>query len=131
MKTLTVNFLEIFLYQLLWFFLFYDYSIKYCVLVVDDNCEDRESLRELLMSIKSQTTPTMDVQVAKNGKEAVYLHLAGASFDMIVMDDLMPVMNGIEVCQRDCREFFLSFLFSFYYIRKKLIQDYKFARRPA
>ena len=40
----------------------------------------------------------MDVSVAKNGKEAVYLHLAGASFDMIIMDDLMPFMDGIEVC---------------------------------
>jgi CheY-like chemotaxis protein len=39
----------------------------------------------------------MDVSVAKNGKEAVYLHLAGASFDMIIMDDLMPFMDGIEV----------------------------------
>ncbi|KAL3609436.1 hypothetical protein D5086_000456 [Populus alba] len=73
-----------------------DSSIKYHVLVVDDDSEGRETLRELFMSLKSETTPTLDVQVAKNGKEAVYLHLAGASFDMIVMDDLMPVMNGIE-----------------------------------
>ena len=80
------------------------------MLVVDDDCDDREALRELFLSIKSETTPSMDVQVAKNGKEAVYLHLAGASFDMIVMDNLMPVMNGIEVCQRDCREFFFSLL---------------------
>ncbi|XP_011034462.1 PREDICTED: uncharacterized protein LOC105132589 [Populus euphratica] len=77
-----------------------DSSIKYFVLVVDDNCENRETLRELFMSIKSETTPTMDVQVAKNGKEAIYLHLAGASFDMIVMNDLMPVMNGIEATKQ-------------------------------
>ncbi|KAB5573154.1 hypothetical protein DKX38_000348 [Salix brachista] len=75
-------------------------GIKYYVLVVDDNCDDRETLRELFLSIKSETTPSMDVQVAKNGKEAVYLHLAGASFDMIVMDNLMPVMNGIEATKQ-------------------------------
>jgi hypothetical protein len=50
---------------------------------------------------------------------------------MIVMDDLMPIMNGIEVCQCDCREFFLVFLLVLIYIRKKLIQDYNFARRTA
>ncbi|KAG6791287.1 hypothetical protein POTOM_000402 [Populus tomentosa] len=77
-----------------------DSSIKYHVLVVDDDSEGRETLRELFMSLKSETTPTLDVQVAKNGKEAVYLHLAGASFDMIVMDDLMPVMNGIEATKQ-------------------------------
>ncbi|KAJ6428319.1 hypothetical protein OIU84_023694 [Salix udensis] len=75
-------------------------GIKYYVLVVDDDCDDRETLRELFLSIKSETTPSMDVQVAKNGKEAVYLHLAGASFDMIVMDNLMPVMNGIEATKQ-------------------------------
>ncbi|KAI5595685.1 hypothetical protein BDE02_03G156800 [Populus trichocarpa] len=41
----------------------------------------------------------MEFQEAKNGKEAVYLHLAGASFDLIIMDDQMPIMTGIQATQ--------------------------------
>lgn len=57
----------------------------------------RETRQRLLVLLGYQKKLQMDVSVAKNGKEAVYLHLAGASFDMIIMDDLMPFMDGIEV----------------------------------
>lgn len=56
----------------------------------------RETRQRLLVLLGYQKKLQMDVSVAKNGKEAVYLHLAGASFDMIIMDDLMPFMDGIE-----------------------------------
>ncbi|CAK7336231.1 unnamed protein product [Dovyalis caffra] len=73
---------------------------KYSVLVVDDSSDDRETLRRLFMSIDAEIMSPMDVQVAKNGKEAVYLHLAGASFDMILINDLMPIMDGIEATKQ-------------------------------
>lgn len=39
-----------------------------------------------------------DVTAAKNGKEAVDLHrINGQSFDLILMDKDMPIMNGIQV----------------------------------
>lgn len=49
------------------------------------------------MSVETKKQLTMEFQEAKNGKEAVYLHLAGASFDLIVMDDHMPIMTGFQV----------------------------------
>lgn len=66
------------------------------MLVVDDGCDDRETLRELFMWIESETKLPIVFQVAKKWKRSCYLHHAGACFDMIVMDDLMPIMNGIE-----------------------------------
>ncbi|KAG5043664.1 hypothetical protein JHK87_007579 [Glycine soja] len=38
----------------------------------------------------------LKIQVAENGKEAVEIHRSGQSFDLILMDRDMPVMNGIE-----------------------------------
>ena len=50
------------------------------------------------MVVGTEKQFTLEFQEAKNGKEAVYLHLAGASFDLIIMDDQMPIMTGIQVC---------------------------------
>lgn len=69
---------------------------NFSVLVVHDSRDLRETRQRLLVLLGYQKKLQMDVSVAKNGKEAVYLHLAGASFDMIIMDDLMPFMDGIE-----------------------------------
>ncbi|MBA0709180.1 hypothetical protein Golax_024234, partial [Gossypium laxum] len=38
----------------------------------------------------------LKVQVAENGKVAVDLFHLGASFDLVLMDKEMPVMNGVE-----------------------------------
>ncbi|KAL2953311.1 hypothetical protein AAZX31_19G157500 [Glycine max] len=38
----------------------------------------------------------LKIQVAENGKEAIEIHGSGQSFDLILMDRDMPVMNGIE-----------------------------------
>ncbi|CAK7336230.1 unnamed protein product [Dovyalis caffra] len=69
---------------------------NFSVLVVHDSRNLRETRQRLLVLLGYQKKLQMDVSVAKNGKEAVCLHLAGASFDMILMDDLMPFMNGLE-----------------------------------
>lgn len=50
---------------------------KYSVLVVDDGCDDRETLRELFMWIESETKLPIVFQVAKNGKEAVIFIMLG------------------------------------------------------
>lgn len=36
-------------------------------------------------------------EAVKNGKEAIDIHCSGQSFDIILMDKDMPIMNGIEV----------------------------------
>jgi CheY-like chemotaxis protein len=50
-----------------------------------------------MMSVETQKQLTMEFQEAKNGKEAVYLNLAGASYDLILMENHMPIMTGIQV----------------------------------
>jgi YesN/AraC family two-component response regulator len=49
------------------------------------------------MPVGTEKHRAMEFQEAKNGKEAVYHHLAGASFDLIIMDNQMPIMTGIQV----------------------------------
>ncbi|XP_011034469.1 PREDICTED: uncharacterized protein LOC105132593 isoform X2 [Populus euphratica] len=71
---------------------YYDLS----VLIVDDDRAVRDSSRRAMMSYGAQKQFIIDVQEAKNGREAVYLHLGGASFDIILMDSQMPVMTGHE-----------------------------------
>lgn len=39
----------------------------------------------------------MKNHAVENGKEAVDIHCSGQSFDLILMDSDMPIMNGIEV----------------------------------
>ncbi|KAI9377144.1 hypothetical protein POPTR_019G025000v4 [Populus trichocarpa] len=61
---------------------------SFIVLVVDDDTVVRMVHRMLVTSLG------LKVQEAKNGKEAVDLHINGASFDLILMDMEMPIMNG-------------------------------------
>ncbi|KAL9344595.1 hypothetical protein Peur_062270 [Populus x canadensis] len=61
---------------------------SFTVLVVDDDTVVRMVHRMLVTSLG------LKVQEAKNGKEAVDLHINGASFDLILMDMEMPIMNG-------------------------------------
>ncbi|KAI5600757.1 hypothetical protein POPTR_001G050800v4 [Populus trichocarpa] len=75
----------------------------YCdlsVLIVDDDRAVRDSIRRAMMSYGAQKQFIIDVQEAKNGREAVYLHLGGASFDIILMDSQMPVMKGHEAVKK-------------------------------
>lgn len=60
-------------------------------LVVDDNILTRKIHQKLLNSVGVKN------QGVGNGKEAVDIHCYGQSFDLILMDKDMPIMNGIEV----------------------------------
>ncbi|KAJ6934242.1 hypothetical protein NC651_009320 [Populus alba x Populus x berolinensis] len=74
-----------------------DQDYNFTVLIVDDDLTVRDTNRRLMMSVETQQQLTMEFQEAKNGKEAVYLHLAGASYDLILMENHMPIMTGIQV----------------------------------
>lgn len=66
-------------------------NYNFSALVVDDS-----PLLRLLHEIHLKKYG-LKVQVAENGKVAVDLVHSGASFDLILMDKEMPVMNGAEV----------------------------------
>ncbi|KAK7396472.1 hypothetical protein VNO78_17506 [Psophocarpus tetragonolobus] len=59
-------------------------------LIVDDDKVIRMVHGKILNSVG------VKIEVAKNGEEAVEIHRLGQSFDLILMDRDMPVMNGIE-----------------------------------
>ncbi|XP_014494983.1 two-component response regulator ORR41 [Vigna radiata var. radiata] len=61
------------------------------VLIVDDDKVVRLTHKMLLDRVGVK-----DHVAVENGKEAVELHNNGQSFDLILMDKDMPVMNGIE-----------------------------------
>jgi len=63
------------------------------ILVADDNEMNRELLRAILQR------GNYDVSFAENGEEALQL-LEEKSCDLILMDCLMPVMDGIEATKR-------------------------------
>ncbi|EEF40429.1 sensory transduction histidine kinase bacterial, putative [Ricinus communis] len=60
------------------------------VLLVDDNIVLRTIHKAML------TRQGMEVHLAVNGQEAVEFHRAGASFDLILMDLDMPIMDGCQ-----------------------------------
>ena len=62
-------------------------------LVVDDDTVNQTIHQRLLDSVGVKN------QVVGNGKEAVDIHCSGKSFDLILMDMDMPIMNGIKVFQ--------------------------------
>ena len=64
---------------------------KLCVLIVDDQSFTRLVHKAIVTSLG------LEAQLAEDGKKAVDLHRAGASFDLILMDRDMPVMNGTQV----------------------------------
>jgi len=65
------------------------------VLVVDDDSAVRNSLRRALQ------LEDYDVELAADGAEAlVRIESPDAAPDAIVLDVLMPVMDGLEVCRR-------------------------------
>lgn len=64
------------------------------VLVVEDNVLNRKIIRKLLGSFN------LDSEDAENGKQAVELVSGGRSYDMILVDKEMPVMDGHEATRR-------------------------------
>ena len=68
-------------------------KLKRHILVVDDEMINREILANMLSN-------SYEVHTAANGKEALEILKAGdCSFSLILVDLLMPVMNGFELIQ--------------------------------
>lgn len=68
------------------------------ILICDDERKIRETFYDYL------TAKGFDVSLAANGKEAVEM-AKNELFDLIVLDVMMPVMNGLEACRiirREC-----------------------------
>ena len=63
------------------------------ILVVDDDAGLRRALRRVLVS------SGFEVEVAINGADALG-SLGERTFDLVVLDVMMPVPDGIEVCER-------------------------------
>jgi two-component system response regulator MprA len=63
------------------------------ILVVDDERAVRDSLRRAL------ELEGYEIELATNGQEALY-RLSGNDPDALILDVLMPGMDGIEVCRR-------------------------------
>lgn len=64
----------------------------YRILVCDDELKIRETFRDYL------TAKGFDVSLAANGKEAVS-KAESDDFDLIILDVMMPVMDGFEACR--------------------------------
>ena len=64
------------------------------ILVVDDEPINQQVLRNHLSSGRYIITSAL------NGKEALDIIESGASFDLILLDVMMPRMSGYEVCQK-------------------------------
>jgi two-component system, OmpR family, response regulator MprA len=64
------------------------------VLVVDDELAVREALRRAL------TLEGYSVELAADGAEALHRVGDGAATDAVVLDVLMPGIDGLEVCRR-------------------------------
>ncbi|KAI5060450.1 hypothetical protein GOP47_0024870 [Adiantum capillus-veneris] len=67
---------------------------KLRVLVVEDNVLNRKIIKKLLESFN------LDSDDAENGKQAVELVSGGRSYDMILVDKEMPVMDGHEATRQ-------------------------------
>lgn len=65
---------------------------KATVLVVDDDIVNIDILSEIL-------EPTYKVKVATNGEKALKVAASDTPPDLILLDVLMPGMNGFEVCK--------------------------------
>ncbi|KAL3934069.1 MAG: hypothetical protein SGBAC_010128 [Bacillariaceae sp.] len=64
------------------------------VLVAEDNLINQKVMRRMLERLEVE-----DITIVDNGEEAVKIE-AEQSFDLILMDMQMPVMDGVEACKR-------------------------------
>lgn len=62
------------------------------ILICDDEIKIRETFRDYL------SAKGFDVTLASNGREAVQ-KVEKDEFDLIILDVMMPVMNGLEACK--------------------------------
>lgn len=68
------------------------------VLVVDDDAAMRDSLREILEQ------EGLTVVLAKNGQEALATVRARRDVNLVLLDIMMPVMNGFEFLAAKMRD---------------------------
>lgn len=61
-------------------------------LVVDDDVVNRMIHEKMLKSVG-----VTKLEVVSNGQQALDIHSSGHSFDLILMDLDMPIMDGIQV----------------------------------
>lgn len=62
------------------------------ILIADDETKIRETIKDYF------SAKDFDVVLAANGKEAVELSILN-SFDLIILDVMMPVMDGLSACK--------------------------------
>ena len=67
--------------------------MSYRILVVDDEPDIREIVSILLEKNGYET------RLAQNGSEAVQLVRQEGPFDLVIMDIMMPEMDGLGACQ--------------------------------
>jgi DNA-binding response OmpR family regulator len=65
---------------------------KHQILIVDDISDNIKVLQTIL------NNPSYEISSALNGKDAI-MECAANSFDLILLDIMMPEMDGYEVCQ--------------------------------
>ena len=70
-----------------------DVKDRFTVLVVDDMPENVEVLSESLVE-------DYDIKVALSGKDALAISKSDSPPDLILLDIIMPDMNGYDVCQQ-------------------------------
>ena len=70
-----------------------DFSGKRTVLVVDDTPDNLFLMKSLLQSLYK-------VKVANSGEQALDIAASGTPPDLILLDVMMPEMDGYEVCRR-------------------------------
>ncbi|MDQ6993028.1 MAG: response regulator [Mariprofundus sp.] len=81
----------------------HDVAINYCVLIVDDMATNRLVARSVL------ARKGFDVEEAGSGEQALAM-LKERSYDAVLMDVMMPDMDGLEVCKKIRHELDLPLL---------------------
>ncbi len=72
------------------------------ILIVDDNVDTAEYVAELLQGVGYETTWAFDGQEALSQLRSTPAEAAGVAqaFDLLILDVMMPGIDGYEVCRR-------------------------------
>lgn len=73
-----------------------------CILLVDDHQMAREALKHFL------EMQGYSIEEAENGAVGLALIQQGRSFDLVISDNQMPVMTGLEFIQRLAQQSYIS-----------------------
>ncbi len=78
---------------------------KYKILVIDDNIDNLITVKAVIMDV----LPGAEILTAQNGPDGIVL-AASEDPDVIVLDIVMPGMDGFEVCGRLKRDAYLQMI---------------------